>query len=237
MWRPATYCLHGDLRLRPALELLARVPAIQPKMVVDLGCGTGASTTPLRERFQCRVVGVDNSAEMLAKAEGETILGDAATWSEPSDLLFSNACLHWVEDHDEVIPRLLKTVNSGGVMAVQMPRNFDEPSHKLAREEAGVDCLPVAPVKTAVEYARMLLAAGAAHVDAWETQYVQRLTGDDAVFSFVNGTYLNPLRDVLSDFDDFARRYKARLDEAYPREPDGSTLFPFTRVFFVATVP
>ncbi|KAJ8598812.1 hypothetical protein CTAYLR_008648 [Chrysophaeum taylorii] len=175
---------------------------------------------------------------MLAKAcdpDIEWLEADVATWHEPADVVFSNACLHWLPDHDVLMSRLFDTVKPGGVLAVQMPRNFDKPSHALARQAAGpyASVLPVDPVQSPDNYHRILAPAD---VDAWETTYIQRLTGDRPVLDFVKGSYLNPLREALGEaaYAEFQARYAADLDLAYPKEPDGATFFPFTRCFFVA---
>lgn len=246
-WLPGQYGAFADVRLRPALDLLSRIPTEVPsETVVDLGCGSGASTWPLLERWpSARVIGVDSSAAMLAEARAasasgvEWVLADASEWQMPCavDVLFSNALLHWLLNHDDLIPRLFDSVAPGGVFAAQMPRNFAAPSHTIARKVAGpaAHVLPTDPVRSASEYHK-LLAPLAIAVDAWETTYVMVLDGEQPVLNFVRGSYLNPLRDALDTdaFADFEARYNAELEVAYPREANGTTLFPFTRVFFVA---
>lgn len=179
---------------------------------------------------------------MLAEAKRtcdlvEWVLADATSWrpASPVDVLFSNALLHWLPDHEELVLRLFDYVSPGGCMAVQMPQNFAAPSHALAREVAGpfAQVLPQDPVSSAHGYCSLLPNA---QVDAWETTYIMVLRGDQPVLNFVRGSYLNPLRDALdtATFEKFEARYSARLDAAYPKEADGTTLFPFKRVFFVA---
>ena len=134
-WDPHQYLAFADQRLRPALELLARVPLEQPRRVADLGCGTGHITGHLRSRWPTAdLTGVDNSPEMLSQAERQQIPGppvrweqdDLATWAplQPMDLIYSNAALHWIGDHGGQFPRLVSLLAPGGVLAVQMPRNF-----------------------------------------------------------------------------------------------------------------
>src|SRR5689334_6901211 len=143
-WEPGQYLTFKNQRLRPALELLQRVPLGSPGKVVDLGCGAGNVTKFLRERWpQASVVGVDSSAEMLATAAKEMpdvawIKADMGSWEpqEPVDLIYSNAALHWLRNHPVLFPQLLACLRSGGVLAVQMPRNFTAPSHKLMHEAA-----------------------------------------------------------------------------------------------------
>lgn len=136
-WDPAQYLRFADERLRPALDLIARIPHPAPRRVVDLGCGAGNALPVLAARFpQAEVTGVDGSAAMLAKAAGQglrTEQADIASWSpaEPVDVIFSNAALHWLGGHATLFPRLLGCLAPGGVLAVQMPAMHDAPFRAL----------------------------------------------------------------------------------------------------------
>jgi len=144
-WDPAQYAKFGDHRLRPALDLIGRIPDIAARRIVDLGCGAGEITEMLAARWaQAEVVGLDSSADMLKKSRAlngraRFVEGDVAAWSaEPKvDLLFSNACLQWLPDHDRLFPRLLAQVAKGGTIAVQMPHNHDQPSHRIIARLSG----------------------------------------------------------------------------------------------------
>jgi trans-aconitate 2-methyltransferase len=252
-WHPDRYLAFGDERTRPAVDLLARVPLAEPTRIADLGCGPGNSTRLLCERWpEADVLGIDNSAAMLAKAEGSGIRArwlqaDIAAWTPdpPFDLLFSNAALHWLPDHASLLPRLLGHLRPGGVLAVQMPRNFAAPSHTLLREVAKVGPwaeslarhLADEPV-AAPEWYHDLLAPLAAAADIWQTEYLHVLDGDDPVLNWVRGTALRPVITALSAEEQvrFEAAYAQRLRTAYPRRPDGRTLFPFRRLFIVAIV-
>src|SRR5438477_11059753 len=143
-WDPAQYLRWSDHRLRPAVDLLQRVPLPSPARVVDLGCGTGNVTALLRARWRAaRVTGVDASPAMLERARAsdpgvDWQQADVATWAPPApvDVLLSNATLHWLEHHATLFPRLVTAVAPGGALAVQMPRNFGEPSHTSIYEVA-----------------------------------------------------------------------------------------------------
>lgn len=251
-WDPAQYLKFADHRLRPARDLLARIPEIGPDTVYDLGCGPGNITRLLAERWPAaRVIGVDSSADMLEKAGAEApgvefVQADLEHWSpsRPAGLVFSNATMQWLGDHETLFPRLMSFVAPGGVLAVQMPRNFAAPSHTLLRETVQDapwrDRLarlhrndPVAPPQV---YHR-LLAPHAAAVDIWEVEYLQRLVGPNPVVEWTRGTALRPFLDALSpaDREAFLADYSRRVAAAYPVEADGATLFPFRRLFIVAT--
>ena len=250
-WQPERYLIFGDQRTRPALDLLARVPIAKATRVADLGCGPGNSTALLAERWpEAEIIGVDSSPEMLAEARASGVRakwveGDISAWTpdRPLDLVYSNAALHWLGDHAMLLPRLMDQLRANGVLAVQMPRNFEAPSHALLRETArngpwadrlaGVlDRQPVA----APEWYYDLLGPLARALDIWQTEYLHVLDGHDPVLHWTRGTALRPIMQALDaeQFAAFEAAYAARLRQAYPRRVDGRTLFPFRRMFIVA---
>lgn len=256
-WDPAQYDRFRDHRLRPAVELLERVPLRQASLVYDLGCGAGTVTRIVAERFPAaRVIGLDSSPEMLAKARGEPgrvewIPGDIREWEPegPPDLIFSNAALHWLEDHPVLFPRLLACLAPGGCLAVQMPLSHAQPSHTLMCDtlaNGGTGGSRLGDEAVAVAAARdwvldsgayyELLAPHAAELDIWETVYFHGLEGEDAVLEWVRATGLRPVLNGLAsaELERFLDVYRERLCEAYPRRSDGTTVYPFPRLFLVA---
>jgi trans-aconitate 2-methyltransferase len=250
-WDPAAYLAFADHRARPFHDLLHRVAARAPRRVVDLGCGPGTLTALLAARWPgATVEGVDSSAEMVDAARANGVAArraDLAGWtpSPDTDVVVSNAALHWVPGHRGLLARWLAALPPGAELAVQVPGNFGAPSHALVRERAahhGVDLPAASPVAEPAEYAALLSGAGA-EVDAWETTYLHRLTGPDPVLAWIGSTALRPVRDALDSRDPTGRAYAAfradlapRLRAAYPAGPDGTTWFPFRRVFAVARV-
>lgn len=254
-WDPWQYLKFGGERLRPALDLLARVTLDAPAQVVELGCGTGALTRILAERFpEAGVTGLDGSEEMLATAhEGakapEKIQwrrADIANWkaAAPAELIYSNAALHWLAGHDLLFPHLMAQLAKGGVLAVQMPRQHNAPSHALIdRIMAKFAYMPErmrrnprpAPVGDPGFYYGLLRPI-CASLDIWETEYLHVLPGHDPVPEFTRSTTLKPVLENLDpgDRDAYMREYRAACREAYPPQRDGSTLFPFRRIFIVA---
>jgi len=251
-WDPAQYLKFSGERMRPAVDLLARVEHAAPATVVDLGCGAGNLAPLLAARWPAaRLTGVDSSPEMLARARrdhpGTSFeQADIGAWrpDAPVDVLYSNAALHWVEGHAELLPRLLaEAVAPGGTLAVQMPRNFGAPSHTAiietiergpwrARLEPVLRREPVAPPAV---YWRLLQGQAAA-LQIWETEYLQVLSGGDPVAEYTKGTWLKQFLDRLggAEREAFEAEYRARVRPHYPREADGRTLFPFRRLFIVA---
>lgn len=253
-WNPALYSRYEDERTRPARELLARVPDSLDGFVsvVDLGCGPGNSTELLRRRFRlAEVTGIDNSEAMLTAAR-QRLPGlrfeqaDIADWQPEAapDLIYANAALQWVPGHETLLPRLLRLLAPGGALAIQMPDNRDEPTHRLMRELAAetpyaqaigdaaklrADLLPLAAYYD-------LLAPLAAQVDVWHTIYQHPLADARAIVDWVRGTGLRPFVDPLAP--DLQARYLAeyerRIAQAYPARADGRRLLAFPRLFIVA---
>lgn len=251
-WDPDQYLVFDDARTRPAAELLARIQSPAPGTVVDVGCGPGNSTSLLIRRWpKADVTGIDTSTEMLDRArsavpQAEFVEADLRTWAPPSavDVVFSNATLQWVEDHPAVFRHLLSWLAPGGVLAVQMPSNFSEPSHTELRAVAASKpwrdhlrgVLREDPVAAPEFYHRLLKAPGRA-VDVWTTEYLQVLSGEDPVLEWTRATALRPVLEALppESAERFVADYASRLADAYPTEADGTTYFPFRRLFIVVT--
>lgn len=252
-WDPDRYLTFADERGRPFFDLLARVGAAQPRVVVDLGCGPGNLTGAMAGRWPgAEVLGIDSSPEMVDRARLDDVDGvsfevaDLRSWqaSTPVDVLVSNATLQWVPGHLDLLPRLVDQVAAGGWFAFQVPGNLREPSHALLyelaadprfREHAAGASRPHAHDPQV--YLEALLALGC-EVEAWETTYLHLLQGHDPVFAWVSGTGARPVLEALPDAvrADFEREYRDLLGHAYPRGPHG-TMLPFRRVFAVARVP
>ena len=252
-WDPELYLKFGDVRTRAAADLLARVALDAPKRIVDIGCGPGNSTALLRARFpNADILGVDSSADMLRDAASS---GIEARWQEasfetwraeaPCDLIFANAALQWADDPIAVTLRLYEMLAPGGVIALQVPQNYDQPSHVAVIES--VEAGPWSAKLTNVRrydpgfargggYARALAPRGAG-LDIWTSEYLHILDDPDPVFRFMSGTGLRPFVQALggAERDAFEADVRARLGAAYPAETDGRTFFPFRRLFVIAT--
>ena len=251
-WNPELYRRFEDERTRPARELLARVALDRPKLVYDLGCGPGNSTELLTARFpNARVVGTDNSEAMLVSARKrlpncEFELSDIAQWlpAVAPDLIYANAALQWVGDHPALLPRLFAMLAPGGVLAIQMPDNRDEPTHRLMREVAALDPWAAtigdaAAVRTKILGLNAyydLLAAEAAEVDVWRTAYQHPMETPAAIVEWVRATGLRPFIDPLSAEHRAAylAEYERRIALAYLPRSDRRLLLAFPRLFIVA---
>jgi trans-aconitate 2-methyltransferase len=169
---------------------------------------------------------------------------DIEDWQpdEPVDVIYSNAALHWVDNHPRLFPRLLRCVKAGGCLAVQMPDNWDQPSHTIPERilespvwpEAARTALLRHPVAAITAYRQWL--GEASSLDLWRTTYVQTLTGVDPVLEWVRGSMLAPVVSAMNaqQRSSFAATLTEQYRVAYPAEEDGATLFPFSRLFIVA---
>lgn len=253
-WNPALYTRFEDERTRPAAELLARVPLDTPHLAYDLGCGPGNSTALIAARFpEAAVIGLDTSPAMLASARARLpdltfAQADAATWvpDRAPDLIYANAVLQWLPDHASLLPRLFGLLAPGGVLAVQMPDNLAEPTHRLMRETAasGPWAAAIGDPAVAGRLGRMLepaayydlLAPRAAAVDVWRTAYHHPMADAAAIVDWVSATGLRPFLDPLGAEQraGFLTAYEAAIDRGYPPRSDGRRLLAFPRVFIVA---
>ncbi|MBA4791660.1 MAG: trans-aconitate 2-methyltransferase [Rhizobiales bacterium] len=257
-WSAKQYLKFEDERTRPSRDLLAHVHLEThvhleaPRLCVDLGCGPGNSTELVAERFpDAQVVGIDTSPDMLAAARKRLPAvrfeqGDAShfTLEAPADLIFANAVLQWVPDHEALFPRLLSLLAPGGCLAVQMPDNLDQPSHAAMRETAldgpwAAKLAEAAGARTslpAVGTYYDLLIPHAARVDIWHTIYQHPLAGIPAIVEWLKGTGLRPFLDPLdaNERTAFLAAYSERLARHYGVRADGKVLLAFPRLFLVA---
>ncbi len=253
MWSPDAYLVYAGHRGRPFFDLLSRVGARDPRRVVDLGCGPGNLTATLTGRWPgAEIEAWDSSPEMVDVARERGVyarVGDVRDWIPAPDtgVVVSNATLQWVPEHPELLVRWAGQLAAGSWLAFQVPDNFDQPSHQAVGNLVGQpqwsDTLQdfsfrdSGIVRSAAGYAGLLSDAGCS-VDAWETTYVHELTGADPVLEWITGTALRPVRASLTDaqWEQFRGELTPMLHAAYPVRADGTTIFPFRRVFAVAQV-
>jgi trans-aconitate 2-methyltransferase len=252
MWNPDVYLTFADHRGRPFFDLMSRVAAESPRRVVDLGCGPGNLTVSLAQRWpDATIEAWDSSPEMVQAARERGVdadVGDVGDWvpQPDTDVVLTNAVLHWVPDHAELLVRWAGQLSAGAWIAMQVPGNFNAPSHEavrtLARSDRWSELLQDFPfregqVDDAAGYAALLTDAGC-RVDAWETIYVHELSGENPVLQWITGTALTPVKSRLDEtqWQQFREELIPLLDEAYPKRADGTTFLPFRRIFVVAQV-
>ena len=258
-WDPNQYLAFADHRLRPSLELLGRIPLSDPRVVYDLGCGPGEQARIIAEKWpDATVYGVDSSPQMIETASAtpsrvEWQEADVRTWQPavPPDLIYSNAALQWVDGHRELFPRLVGLLAPGGCLAVQVPLSWPMPSHRQMRQMLvdggpGGSSLGTEELRRRVDRKWVddpeeyydLLVDKTATLDIWSTEYLQILDGPDPVLEWVKGTGLRPILNGLDEAERalYLEEYARRLRADYPMRPNGRTVYPFRRLFIVATV-
>lgn len=252
-WDPTQYHRYGDLRLRPAIELFNRVASKQPEIFHDIGTGGGEIARLATKRWPAtHVIGSDSSMEMLetARAAESTVDWrwlDINDWHpEPEHaVIYANAVLHWLPNHAELFPRLMGGLVPGGELAVQMPMSWWQPSHRAIRASLREIDTPEAhaiadtmskPNVNRPSFYWEVLHPHSSHLDIWETTYQQVLSGADPVFEWVSGSILRPIFTQLPQhqLDAFSALCRERLREEYTVMTDGTTLFPFQRLFIIA---
>jgi trans-aconitate 2-methyltransferase len=252
-WLPEQYLKFEDQRTRPANDLLSAVPNEEVKFAVDLGCGPGNSTELLIRRFPRAVVqGIDSSAEMIVTAK-ERLPGcdfataDVDSWrpQQNVDLLYANAVMQWLPDHELLFPRLMGFLNAGGSLAIQMPDNLEEPTHVAMREVASdgkwVDRMAKADLARTkggdASFYYQLLRPLSQRVEVWRTTYNHPLQGLDGIVEWFKGSGLRPYLSLLGEAERllFLEEYKECISRSYRPMNDGIVLLPFPRIFIVAT--
>ncbi len=255
-WNPNQYLKFEAERTRPCQDLANRVLVEQPRRVIDLGCGPGNSTKVVAGRWpRAEIAGLDSSPDMIAAArqlspQVKWITGSIESWaagttvSDQYDVVFSNAAFQWIADHATAFPQIFKHVAPGGALAAQMPGNYGDPVHRLmrdmARSAAWQRSFPNGAKEWRTEelaYYYDVLAPLAAHLDIWETEYLQVMPDLEAIVEFFKGTALRPYLGLLqseTDRERFLAEYLEGIRPLYAPRPDGRVLFPFKRIFLIA---
>lgn len=247
-WNPEKYLMFEKQRTQPAIDLANRLRSLAPAKIADIGCGPGNSTAVLKSVFpSADILGIDSSGAMIETARkshpdlyfercGAQELGGKY------DLLFSNACLQWIENHESLIPFLVSRLNSGGVLAVQIPFNQGEPLFAAISETAAScewDFSGVVFEKNASlapEQYFEILSKCSAEFDIWETTYYHIMPGYESMLEWVRSTRLRPYLDVLADDQKpaFENEIMKRAAKFYTRTSTGEIIFRFKRLFFTA---
>jgi len=251
-WNSTQYLKFKAQRTQPSIDLAARIEVENPRDIIDIGCGPGNSTRVVKSRFpEAHATGADLSDNMLETARRDNpdcdfikldVGGDLSAFAEKFDVVFSNACLQWVPEHRKLLPSLFSMLRKGGVLAVQIPMNFDEPIHQIigktaaSPEWSGKFNTPrIFYTLSEGEYFD-ILSELTDDFEIWRTTYFHRMPSIDSIIEWYKGTGLRPYLGILSDSDKekFLAEIRARLEEEYPAQKNGEIIFRFPRFFFIA---
>jgi len=251
-WQPAVYLKFGRERTQPSVDLAARIEVDGVRRVLDIGCGPGNSTGVLKARWPAaHITGLDSSPEMIGRAkadypDGDWVVADIREWhpGQSCDVVFSNATLHWVPEHERLIPRLFDMVRRGGAIAAQVPSVQDSPVHRAARRlaETGGWSRVLARGQEALTWHSEVfyydqLAPLSTRVELWHTTYYHLMSSHQEIIQWYSGSGLKAYLSRLSserEREDFKEAVLAACQGDYPVLRDGKVLFPFKRFFMVA---
>ncbi|MDC0994057.1 methyltransferase domain-containing protein [bacterium] len=251
-WNPNLYMKYGNERTQPSIDLVARIASSSPQEIIDLGCGPGNSTSILKNRWpNAMVAGLDSSEGMIKQARKdypnqEWIVGDISDWvaDKEYDLIFSNAALQWIPEHQIVFPKLVGFLKDSGVLAVQVPFHYDSPLHKsiveVSEDERWTGRMNQA--RSALTYKPAsfyydVLSSISSSLAIWMTEYYHVMESPEAVLDWISGTGLRPFIAALEteEANDFKKVLLGKYIDAYARQKDDKVIFPFKRQFIVAT--
>jgi trans-aconitate 2-methyltransferase len=251
-WDSELYLRYEQERTQPSLDLAGKIPLAAPEEIIDLGCGPGNGTRVLRQRWpNAHITGLDSSPAMIERAHQSATdvdwkVGDIQSWSETDrfDLIFANASLHWVADHQTLMRRLMAALKPAGVLAFQVPALYNQPAAQAVNDLAKSSSWQ--PYRLQEKYTLCVHQPGAYYdwlvplskrLQIWETVYFHELENHHRMIEFYSSTGLKPYLEGLSS-EDLRDRFKAEVLDVYrmlfPTQPNGKVLFPFRRLFVIA---
>lgn len=250
-WNSNQYMKFGEERTQPSADLISRLDSISPNRILDLGCGPGNSTKKLAERFgEAEILGIDYSEDMLEKAratypelkfEKSSVPDDLDKLGGKFDLVFSNACIHWIPDHRKLIPAFFDELSEGGTLAVQIPYIQEAPFYRLlnllvdTREWKKLSVIHNFHNLFPEEYYD-ILSGLSRNFNIWETTYYHTVSSHDGVIEWYKGSGLRPYLDMLNDEEKprFLADLSEIISENFPRRENGSIILKMPRIFFTA---
>ena len=131
-WDAKEYSNFSSEQQKWGRELIAKLNLKEDDEVLDIGCGEGKITAEISIKVKKgRVAGIDNSESMiqLAKkkfppAEYQNLSFEVCDareiyFHEQFNVVFSNAALHWVDNHTKVLNGIYKSLKPGGRILLQ----------------------------------------------------------------------------------------------------------------------
>lgn len=251
-WSSEQYTKFIKERTQPAIDLANRIDIETPLNIIDIGCGPGNSTKVLSDKFpNAHITGADNSQDMIDKAKQQYanmdfVLFDASCdfykLTEKYDVVFSNACIQWIPNHSRLLKNMMAVLNENGVLAVQVPMNYNEPIHRIMTSlseskkwQNKFNNPRIFHTLTPGGYFD-LLAEISSDFSIWETVYCHRMKSHDGIIEWYKGTGMRPYLSALNAADaaEFENDVRSEVIKAYPKQANGEIIFRFPRFFFTA---
>lgn len=248
-WSSNQYKKFEKERTQPSVDLISRIDT-SPKSILDIGCGPGNSTNRLFEYFpSADIVGADSSENMLIEAKKTypnlsfryTVIPDDLNNFGSFDLIFSNACLHWISKHEELLPQLMSKLNPNGILAVQMPLVQDADFYKTLNNVILKDkWKKLQSIKNfhnlSPNETYNILANVSSDITMWETTYYHILPSHNSVIDWYKGSGLRPYLNILTadEKEDFLAELLIKIQQLYPIQSDNSIILKMPRLFFTA---
>lgn len=252
-WSSSTYLRFEKERTQPAIDLAMRLQSVKTERIIDIGCGPGNSTAVLKRFFPTAyILGIDNSQNMIEKAscdysDIEFICLDASNdlykISDKFDIVFSNACIQWIPNHKKLLKDMFGLLNTGGVLAVQIPINYNEPIHQIIHEVVHspkwrqVFHNPRNFYNLSPGEYHDVLSELSSNFTIWETTYYHRLPSYESIMEWYKGTGLRPYLQTLNRTDrtNFETEVFEMVKERYLFQSNHEIIFKFPRLFFMVT--
>lgn len=251
-WDPEKYMKFGGERGLPSNDLINSLSDISPERILDIGCGPGNSTKKLAKRFEkAEIVGIDSSTEMLSKAEKALPGAKFIKCRVPDglcdipgrfDLIFSNACIHWIPDHPSLLRAVFDKLNPGGILAVQIPLTDKAPFYSILNRLVGTakwqklsNIKNFHSLKPEEYYDELSALSGNFRI--WETVYYHTVASAGEIIDWYKGSGLRPYLEALSDSekDEFLTELTSDVDKTVIKQKDGKVILKMPRLFFTAT--
>lgn len=251
-WNPNLYLRFNEERTQPAIDLRNRIDMETPQKILDVGCGPGNSTQALAQRWPAAtILGIDSSVAMIEKAKAdyphvEWVVMDALNlqYTNEFDIVFSNAVIHWIPDHESLLNKLLQALTANGLLAIQMPLYHEMPVYELVETlyhnrfpESSFDSSRAFNFHSAAYYYD-ILASMSCRFSLWATSYVHVMASHQQILDMIKSTGLKPYLDEIQDDAEkgaFENEVLHNLPRIYKSQRDDNVLFPFKRLFVLAS--
>jgi trans-aconitate 2-methyltransferase len=251
-WNPILYLKFKNERTQPSLDLISKINILNPEKIIDIGCGPGNSTEILLKKWQnSKITGIDNSPAMIEKAKNdhpEQIwkIQDASNigLKEKYDIVFSNATIQWIPDHERLLLNFINMVKKNGALAVQLPLYNEMPiceiiDNVFKKVQSGKQKFDLNSVFTFhnSKFYYDVLINHVEQIEIWETTYIHIMNSCKEIIEMIKSTGMKPYLEKINEDKEkieFEERVFSELNKVYIQQKNGKVLFPFKRLFFIA---